>query len=60
MIVRQQQLRHNTACFIVVFELTKEGEVDKREVVEQQEPKEFACMQHTASAAAPPTKWLHF
>ena len=42
------------------LELTKEGEVDEREVVEQQEPEEFACMHHISSAAALYTKWLHF
>lgn len=34
------------------LELTEEGEVDEREVVEQQEPEEFACRQHEFSAAA--------
>lgn len=33
-------------------QLTEEREVDEREVVEQQEPEEFACMQHTSSATA--------
>lgn len=37
----------------VPLELTKEGEVDEREVVKQQKPEEFACMSHTVSA------WLH-
>ena len=58
--LRQQQLRNHTRSFNVALQLTKEREVDEREVVEQQEPEEFACMQHMPSATAACTKWLCF